>query len=81
MLTYWVSAFCQHHLIAHCADAMPHTLPAAPPCVCPARCGPCQMMGQILDEVAPELRGQVKIVKVDSDKFGEVSSRYNVGGE
>lgn len=28
------------------------------------RCGPCQMMGKILDEVAPAMRNRVKIVKV-----------------
>lgn len=33
-------------------------------CSCPCRCGPCQMMGKILDEVAPAMRNRVKIVKV-----------------
>jgi thioredoxin 1 len=31
-------------------------------------CGPCQMMGPILDEIAEELKGKVKIVKLNTEE-------------
>lgn len=30
-------------------------------------CGPCQMMGPILDEVAAEMAGKIKVVKVNTE--------------
>ncbi|MBD2102022.1 thioredoxin [Leptolyngbya sp. FACHB-261] len=42
-------------------------------------CGPCQMMGPILDEVNRRLDGQVKVVKINTDKYPELASRYQIG--
>lgn len=41
-------------------------------------CGPCQMMSSIMDEVAPTLRDKVKFVKVDTQKYPSVASRYHI---
>lgn len=41
-------------------------------------CGPCQMLGPILDEVGAALRGRMKIVKIDSDKYPQLASQYQV---
>ncbi|EFN52008.1 hypothetical protein CHLNCDRAFT_15163, partial [Chlorella variabilis] len=46
---------------------------------CDCRCRPCQMMGGILNEVAPSLRDRVKFVKVDSEKYPTVASKYQIG--
>ena len=41
-------------------------------------CGPCKMLGPILDEIASTHSGKVKIVKVDVDQNGQTATQYNV---
>ena len=42
-------------------------------------CGPCQMMGPIVEELSAEYTAdKVKIVKVDVDQNQEVSGKYQV---
>lgn len=41
-------------------------------------CGPCQMMGPILQQVKEELGDDVKILKVDIDKYLDLAARYQV---
>src|SRR5512133_923283 len=41
-------------------------------------CMPCVMMGRTLDELAPRLAGQVKIVKVNVDQQPELSAAFGV---
>ncbi|GAP96237.1 thioredoxin [Leptolyngbya sp. NIES-2104] len=41
-------------------------------------CGPCQMMSGFLDLVKDSLQDQVKIVKIDVDKYPEIASQYNI---
>lgn len=41
-------------------------------------CGPCKMIAPLLDEVAKEKAGTVKIGKVDIDKNQSLSLKYNV---
>lgn len=41
-------------------------------------CGPCKTMSPILDELAPEYEGKVKIVKVNVDENSEVPGKHNV---
>ena len=41
-------------------------------------CGPCQMMGPIIDELAKEMEGKFKIGKVNVDENPEVSSKYEI---
>lgn len=41
-------------------------------------CGPCRMVGPIVEELASEYEGKVKFVKVNVDNAGELASKYNV---
>ncbi len=41
-------------------------------------CGPCKMIGPILDELAEEYSGRVKIGKVNIDQQQELASEYGV---
>jgi len=41
-------------------------------------CGPCKMIAPILDEIAREKAGSVKVVKVNVDNNQSLSARYNI---
>ncbi len=41
-------------------------------------CGPCKAMAPALDQVATELAGKVKIVKVDVDENPKVTGAYGI---
>jgi thioredoxin 1 len=41
-------------------------------------CGPCQMQGPILEEVARNVDGQSKIAKVNVDEAGIIAGRFGV---
>ncbi|PPD01293.1 MAG: thioredoxin [Hyphomicrobium sp.] len=41
-------------------------------------CGPCKAMAPALDQVAAELAGKVKIVKVDVDENPKVTGTYGI---
>lgn len=41
-------------------------------------CGPCRMVGPILEEISAEKAGKVKVAKVNVDENPELSSKYNV---
>jgi len=41
-------------------------------------CGPCKMIAPILDEIAAEKAGTVKIGKVDVDENQAISARYGI---
>jgi thioredoxin 1 len=41
-------------------------------------CGPCKMMGPILDELADEYDGRVKIGKVNIDEQQGVAAEYGI---
>ncbi len=43
-------------------------------------CGPCKQLAPILDEVATELDGKVKVVKMDIDENPETPSKLGVRG-
>ena len=43
-------------------------------------CGPCKMMSPILKEVAEQVQGNAKIIKIDVDKNQQVASVYQVRG-
>lgn len=41
-------------------------------------CGPCKMVGPIIDELAAEYEGQVIIGKCDVDENDEVASKFGI---
>lgn len=45
-----------------------------------AWCGPCKMIAPILDELATEYAGKIKVCKMDVDANPETPSKFNVRG-
>ena len=41
-------------------------------------CGPCKAMAPALDQVAAEMKGKVKVVKVDVDQNPGISGKYGI---
>ena len=41
-------------------------------------CGPCKMMGPVLEEVASELDGKAKICKVNVDDNPDLAQKYGI---
>ena len=43
-----------------------------------AWCGPCRSIAPIVDEIATEYVGKLKVVKLDTDESGETAQRFQV---
>jgi thioredoxin 1 len=41
-------------------------------------CGPCKSQLPIIKEVAKELKGKVKVIKIDIDNNQQIAHKYNV---
>lgn len=41
-------------------------------------CGPCRKMGPVVDQIADELAGRARVVKVDVDQNPTLSAKYGV---
>ena len=41
-------------------------------------CGPCKMMATILEQVNSELSDRLRIVKINSEKYPELASQYDI---
>jgi thioredoxin 1 len=41
-------------------------------------CGPCKLIAPLLDEIAKEKSGSVKVAKVNVDQNQSLSSKYNI---
>lgn len=41
-------------------------------------CGPCKMIAPVLDELATELDGQLKVVKIDVDSEAGLAAQYGI---
>ena len=41
-------------------------------------CGPCKAMAPALDQVATEMKGKVKIAKIDVDQNPEITQKYGI---
>jgi thioredoxin 1 len=43
-------------------------------------CGPCKMLAPVIEELADEYSGRVKVGKVDTDAFGEIAESFGITG-
>jgi thioredoxin len=43
-----------------------------------AWCGPCQMMAGILEQVNTQMQQQIKIVKIDTEKYPELATQHGI---
>jgi thioredoxin 2 len=43
-------------------------------------CGPCRMMGPILEDIARRYPGRIKVVKINSDENPALSTQYGIQG-
>ena len=41
-------------------------------------CGPCRMIGPIVEEIANELKGKLKVAKVNVDELQDIAQQYNI---
>ena len=41
-------------------------------------CGPCRMVAPVVDEIATQYTGQVKVVKINTDENPNVASMYGI---
>ncbi len=45
-----------------------------------AWCGPCKALAPVVDEVAREFTGQLKVMKMDVDRNNATPARFNIRG-
>jgi thioredoxin 1 len=43
-------------------------------------CGPCKMMSPVLEQIAAELSGKLKVIKIDVDKNQAAAAQFKVQG-
>lgn len=43
-------------------------------------CMPCRMLGPVVDEIADQFAGKVKVMKVDVDRNQTLAARYGIQG-
>ena len=41
-------------------------------------CGPCRMVAPVVDEIAKQYEGEVKVVKLNTDENPNVASKYGI---
>jgi thioredoxin 1 len=41
-------------------------------------CGPCRMLGPVVEEIANEMAGSLKVVKINVDEAQELAAKHNV---
>lgn len=41
-------------------------------------CGPCQMMGPILEKVGADLKDRIKVVKINTDKYPDLAAKHSI---
>ncbi len=45
-----------------------------------AWCGPCQMVAPVVEELATEYSGKVKVMKLNTDENPEIAGKYRIMG-
>ena len=41
-------------------------------------CGPCQMMAKILVDVGAQMKGEVQVVKIDTERYPDIASKHQI---
>ena len=41
-------------------------------------CGPCRMLGPIVEELAADFEGQAKVAKLNVDDYEQLATQYNI---
>lgn len=41
-------------------------------------CGPCRMIAKVLEQVKQQLKSQVQIVKIDTERYPEIASQFQI---
>jgi thioredoxin 1 len=41
-------------------------------------CGPCRMVAPVVEEIAEQYEGQIKVVKVNTDENPQIASQYGI---
>lgn len=41
-------------------------------------CGPCRMIAPLVEELAAEYEGKIKIAKLDVDSYGEIAAQFDI---
>ena len=41
-------------------------------------CGPCQMMAKILKQVSVDMKDEIKVAKVDTEKYPQLASEHKI---
>ncbi len=41
-------------------------------------CGPCRMVGPVLEEIAEQMNGKIKIVKLNTDDNQQTAAKYGI---
>ncbi|MEA5417848.1 thioredoxin [Spirulina sp. CCNP1310] len=41
-------------------------------------CGPCRMVAPVVDEIAQQYEGQIKVVKLNTDENPNIASQYGI---
>jgi thioredoxin 1 len=43
-------------------------------------CGPCKMIAPIVEELATEYDGKLRVAKLDADQYGDILMKYGIMG-
>ncbi|MGI6553712.1 MAG: thioredoxin [Bacillota bacterium] len=41
-------------------------------------CGPCRMIAPLVEQLAEEYRGKIKVAKLDVDSYGEIAAQFDI---
>ena len=42
------------------------------------RCGPCQFMVPVLEQVSEKMKDKIQVVKINTEKYTQIADRYQI---